>query len=170
FSRIRSAYRLPRRRRRSSTSSSLAGGVAPVSEDSILSAVSATATAARPASPKLAGSTCGIAGSDGMQIGLPPSKARLLEDALFPPWERSVRSTDPQDEDPSKLQQDDPLATKIWRMYSRTKSQLAGQERVENLTWRMMSMTLQKERANAIAQGTKKQRQQPESPSPVTTS
>ncbi|KAI5284232.1 hypothetical protein KEM54_001504, partial [Ascosphaera aggregata] len=103
-----------------------------------------------------------------MQVGLPTSKVRLLQDSLFPPWEHSIQSSDPNDEDLVKLQQEDPLATKIWRMYSRTKTQLAGQERVENLTWRMMSMTLQREReqrenARLKEQQNQQQRQLPKS-------
>ncbi|KAF3905166.1 hypothetical protein AA313_de0202549 [Arthrobotrys entomopaga] len=44
------------------------------------------------------------------------------------------------------MQKQDPLATQIWKLYSRTKVGLPNQERMENLTWRMMSMTLKKER------------------------
>ncbi|KAK6533240.1 hypothetical protein TWF694_002196 [Orbilia ellipsospora] len=44
------------------------------------------------------------------------------------------------------MQKQDPLATQIWKLYSRTKVGLPNQERMENLTWRMMSMTLKRER------------------------
>ncbi|KAF3152767.1 hypothetical protein EYR41_009244 [Orbilia oligospora] len=43
------------------------------------------------------------------------------------------------------MQKQDPLATQIWKLYSRTRSNLPNQERMENLTWRMMSMTLKRE-------------------------
>ncbi|KAK9373035.1 uncharacterized protein V1513DRAFT_433210 [Lipomyces chichibuensis] len=43
-----------------------------------------------------------------------------------------------------ELCKDDPLATKIWRLYSKAKSSLPNQERMENLTWRMMAMSLRK--------------------------
>ncbi|EPS40516.1 hypothetical protein H072_5628 [Dactylellina haptotyla CBS 200.50] len=43
------------------------------------------------------------------------------------------------------MQKQDPLATQIWKLYSRTKVGLPNQERMENLTWRMMSMTLKRE-------------------------
>ncbi|KAK6333602.1 hypothetical protein TWF718_011405 [Orbilia javanica] len=43
------------------------------------------------------------------------------------------------------MQKQDPLATQIWKLYSRTRSSLPNQERMENLTWRMMSMTLKRE-------------------------
>lgn len=47
------------------------------------------------------------------------------------------------------MQKRDPLGTQIWRLYSKTKSQLPNQERLENLTWRMMAMNLRKEREQA---------------------
>ncbi|KAK6511955.1 hypothetical protein TWF481_000855 [Arthrobotrys musiformis] len=43
------------------------------------------------------------------------------------------------------MQKQDPLATQIWKLYSRTRSSLPNQERMENLTWRMMSMKLKRE-------------------------
>ncbi|KAI1941106.1 Sodium- and chloride-dependent GABA transporter 1 [Ophidiomyces ophidiicola] len=47
------------------------------------------------------------------------------------------------------MQKQDPLATQIWKLYSRTKSQLPNQERMENLTWRMMAVSLRREREQA---------------------
>ena len=67
----------------------------------------------------------------------------LLQDPLFP-------SSDSTAEHPDEMQKKDPLATQIWRLYSRTKAQLPNQERMENLTWRMMAMSLKrKERESA---------------------
>ncbi|KAI5299279.1 hypothetical protein KEM56_003365, partial [Ascosphaera pollenicola] len=110
---------------------------------------------------KLAGVPSDVAVNGMQSNGLATSKTRLLQDSLFPPWERCVHDSDPKDDDDLvKLQQDDPLATKIWRMYSRTKAQLAGQERVENLTWRMMAMTLKKERVQRDAARAMKQQNQ----------
>lgn len=40
------------------------------------------------------------------------------------------------------MQKQDPLGTQIWKLYSRTKSRLPNQKRMENLTWRMMAMNL----------------------------
>jgi len=48
--------------------------------------------------------------------------------------ERSIR----------QMQKEDPLGTQIWRLYSKNKSQLPNAERMENLTWRMMSMNLRR--------------------------
>ncbi|CAE7056464.1 unnamed protein product [Rhizoctonia solani] len=37
-----------------------------------------------------------------------------------------------------------PLAAEVWRMYAKTKASLPHQQRMENLTWRMMAMALKK--------------------------
>ncbi|CAE6487120.1 unnamed protein product [Rhizoctonia solani] len=37
-----------------------------------------------------------------------------------------------------------PLAAQVWRMYAKTKASLPHQQRMENLTWRMMAMALKK--------------------------
>lgn len=47
---------------------------------------------------------------------------------------------------PEEKQKEDPLATQVWRFFSRTKQTLPHQERMENLTWRMMHMNLRKRR------------------------
>lgn len=53
------------------------------------------------------------------------------------------------EQDAEDMQKRDPLATQIWKLYSKTKSTLPNQERMENLTWRMMAMTLKRERAQS---------------------
>jgi GATA-binding protein len=45
---------------------------------------------------------------------------------------------------PEEMQRKDPLATQVWKLYSRAKTQLPNAERMENLTWRMMAMNLRK--------------------------
>lgn len=49
---------------------------------------------------------------------------------------------------------EDPLASQVWKMYSKAKDSLDGQ-RMENMTWRMMSLSLQKK--DAAAQNTPNQ-------------
>jgi len=66
----------------------------------------------------------------------------LLQDAVFPTW-KDDGATDGL-ETPEDLQKNDPLGTQIWKLYSRTKTRLPNQERMENLTWRMMAMNLRK--------------------------
>ncbi|KAF3061384.1 Nitrogen regulatory protein areA [Daldinia childiae] len=48
------------------------------------------------------------------------------------------------DESLEQMQRDDPLATQIWRFFRNMKQSLPNQERMENLTWRMMHLNLQK--------------------------
>ncbi|KAG9786127.1 hypothetical protein KCU88_g2341, partial [Aureobasidium melanogenum] len=66
----------------------------------------------------------------------------LLRDTVFPDWKNDAQS--PDSESPEELQKKDPLGTQIWKLYSRTKSRLPNQERMENLTWRMMAMNLRR--------------------------
>lgn len=46
--------------------------------------------------------------------------------------------------DIERMARDDPLATQVWRMYARTKASLPHAQRMENLTWRMMTLALKK--------------------------
>ncbi|KAH6714800.1 hypothetical protein BKA61DRAFT_735131 [Leptodontidium sp. MPI-SDFR-AT-0119] len=41
------------------------------------------------------------------------------------------------------MQRKDPLAIQVWRLYSKAGKRLPNQERMENLTWRMMATSLQ---------------------------
>ncbi|KAL4870487.1 nitrogen regulatory protein area [Aspergillus spectabilis] len=96
--------------------------------------------------------------SDDFSLGSPISPSdsaqihdNLLHDSLFPEWKSgATRGID----GPDEMQRRDPLATQIWKLYSRTKAQLPNQERMENLTWRMMAMSLrrqERERAEQLA-------------------
>ncbi|KAK2463292.1 hypothetical protein APHAL10511_004947 [Amanita phalloides] len=86
----------------------------------------------------------------------------IFSDELFPPHSASLSPsattpfTSPRvagspvlqsadlDADPNKLAKEDPLATQVWRMYARTKAGLPHAQRMENITWRMMALTLKK--------------------------
>ncbi|MCO5589559.1 hypothetical protein L7F22_043527 [Adiantum nelumboides] len=48
--------------------------------------------------------------------------------------------------DPDEMAKKDPLATQVWKMYAKQKATLANGARMENLTWRMMAMTLRKKK------------------------
>ncbi len=75
-------------------------------------------------------------------------RKELLREAFFPDWRDDASSADLKP--PEEMQKQDPLATQIWKLYSKTKTQLPNQERMENLTWRMMAMSLKrKEREQA---------------------
>lgn len=73
----------------------------------------------------------------------------LLRESFFPTWRDDT--ADEELENPDEMQRKDPLATQIWRLYSKTKKQLPNQERMENLTWRMMAMSLRKRRQEEAA-------------------
>lgn len=77
----------------------------------------------------------------------PAGKARkeMLRETIFPTWKDGASGAAELDS-PDEMQRRDPLATQIWRLYSKTKKQLPNQERMENLTWRMMAMSLRKRR------------------------
>ncbi|KAJ5595585.1 Nitrogen regulatory protein nrfA [Penicillium hispanicum] len=72
----------------------------------------------------------------------------MLQDPIFPEWKTGAP---PAGESPDELQRKDPLAAQIWRLYTRTKSQLPNQERMENLTWRMMAMSLKRKEREQLA-------------------
>ena len=86
---------------------------------------------------------------------LVPQSARqqILREAVFPKWKNDASSGD--FDNPDEMQKRDPLGVEMWKLFSRTKSQLPAQERVENLTWRMMGITLKKqqEQQRALQQG-----------------
>ncbi|KAH8662175.1 hypothetical protein BX600DRAFT_465764 [Xylariales sp. PMI_506] len=65
----------------------------------------------------------------------------LLSSSIFPSWNDGMTA---KDESLEQMQQNDPLATQVWRFFSKTKQNLPSQERMENLTWRMMHMRLRK--------------------------
>jgi GATA-binding protein len=45
---------------------------------------------------------------------------------------------------PEKMAKKDPLATQVWKAYARAKDVLPNGQRMENLTWRLMHLTLKK--------------------------
>ncbi|KAI9300525.1 hypothetical protein BJ944DRAFT_24147 [Cunninghamella echinulata] len=84
----------------------------------------------------------------------PPMAVSILSDALFP--ERKKKSEQEMDiENENGIigeedkQKEDPLAAQVWRLYTKAKDTLPNGARLENLTWRMMAMTLNKKKAAA---------------------
>jgi len=45
---------------------------------------------------------------------------------------------------PAELAKNDPLAAQVWKAYAKAKAQMPNGPRMENLTWRLMHMTLKK--------------------------
>lgn len=77
------------------------------------------------------------------------ARKELLRESFFPTWKDDTAGEEL--DSPDEMQKKDPLATQIWRLYSKTKKQLPNQERMENLTWRMMAMSLRKRRQEEAA-------------------
>jgi len=66
----------------------------------------------------------------------------VLREAVFNEWKNDA--ADLESETPEEMQKKDPLGTQIWKLYHKQKGQLPNGERLENLTWRMMSMNLRR--------------------------
>lgn len=84
---------------------------------------------------------------DSSKLDLSPSNSAaregMLRETFFPRLQTdSVVDLD----DPEEMQKKDPIGTQIWRLYNKQKSQMPNSERMENLTWRMMSMNLRRMR------------------------
>jgi GATA-binding protein len=65
----------------------------------------------------------------------------MLEKPIFPTFENDAAT-----DDMEQMQRNDPLGTQIWKLYSRARTQLPNAERMENLTWRMMGMSMRRDR------------------------
>ena len=72
----------------------------------------------------------------------------LLRTSTFAPFQQSVARAE---QSFDEMQKNDPLALQIWKFYAKTKQALPQQERMENMTWRMMHVKLNKARAAASA-------------------
>ncbi|KAF2447140.1 hypothetical protein P171DRAFT_356135 [Karstenula rhodostoma CBS 690.94] len=66
----------------------------------------------------------------------------VLADPIFPALKNDAHSAHM--ESPEEMQRNDPLGTQIWKLYSKTRTQLPNAERMENLTWRMMAMSMRR--------------------------
>ena len=66
----------------------------------------------------------------------------LLREAVFNEWKDDA--TNLEADSPEEMQKKDPLGTQIWKLYHKQKGQLPNGERLENLTWRLMSMNLRR--------------------------
>ncbi|KAF7551146.1 hypothetical protein G7046_g7791 [Stylonectria norvegica] len=70
----------------------------------------------------------------------------LLDEGLFPSLQLHDDAANDDQQSIDKMQHDDPLATQVWKFFSKTKQQLPNQHRMENLTWRMMALKMRKTR------------------------
>ncbi|KAF1796473.1 hypothetical protein FB192DRAFT_1314642 [Mucor lusitanicus] len=68
---------------------------------------------------------------------------QVLACNLFPEEDQHMGDDQVDQEEKKK----DPLSSQVWRMYTKAKDTLPNGSRLENLTWRMMAMTLKKQDA-----------------------
>ncbi|KAH8811482.1 hypothetical protein F5884DRAFT_276520 [Xylogone sp. PMI_703] len=110
--------------------------------------IDSTADIATPTNYSTEAQGTSASSSSNLKLDLAVDKERarqaLLRESFFPTWKDDAAGEDL--DSPAEMQKKDPLATQIWRLYSKTKMQLPNQERMENLTWRMMAMSLRKRR------------------------
>ncbi|GAB0132456.1 hypothetical protein EsDP_00000891 [Epichloe bromicola] len=83
------------------------------------------------------------------------AKTRLLDNALFPSLENAAAAESTKSID--QLRDGDPLVAQVWKFFSKTKQQLPNQERLENLTWRMMALYVRKQKQDGEARLVKDQ-------------
>ncbi|KAI9647755.1 Sodium- and chloride-dependent GABA transporter 1 [Ciborinia camelliae] len=88
----------------------------------------------------------------------------LLGESFFPTWKDG--SAGEELDNTEEMQKKDPLATQIWKLYSKTKKTLPNQERLENLTWRMMAMNLRKRKEEENARSSQQNQQNQTSTGP----
>ncbi|KAG0057340.1 hypothetical protein BGZ83_011583 [Gryganskiella cystojenkinii] len=74
-------------------------------------------------------------GSPGPMAGADYASAQPAED---------LSTEESEEDEASKQAKEDPLAAQVWRLYTKAKDSLPNGKRLENLTWRMMAMTLHK--------------------------
>lgn len=90
-----------------------------------------------------AASSLGRGASPDSKLDSPASEAArrgVLSESFFPAWKDDSSSS--KMDSPETMQKKDPLGIQIWKLYARTKSQLPNKERMDNLSWRMMSMNM----------------------------
>ncbi|KAI5123999.1 hypothetical protein M0805_006409 [Coniferiporia weirii] len=147
-----------------------------------------SASSSRPStSPFISGSASTIPTSAASDVKSPSFYSDILADDLFQkkagnfpsPTSNGRGSPDLAaiasenvDTDPEKMAEKDPLAAQVWRMYARTKASLPHAQRMENLTWRMMTLALKKNkeeeaRAQASQSAIESVEKLPEAPAAV---
>ncbi|KAF1823372.1 uncharacterized protein K489DRAFT_409238 [Dissoconium aciculare CBS 342.82] len=75
----------------------------------------------------------------------------VLRESVFSEWKDDASSLDTLD--PEEMQKKDPLGVELWKLFSKTKSQLPNSDRLTNLSWRMMSMNLRRMEQEKLTSG-----------------
>ncbi|GAA5919508.1 hypothetical protein JCM1841_002242 [Sporobolomyces salmonicolor] len=94
------------------------------------------------------------AASPASSAALPPAVSALLPSSNVDPSNKGspadsvspAGSTIIDEESAELLSKKDPIAAQVWRMFHKAKNTMPNGARMENLTWRLMSMTLRKRR------------------------
>ncbi|GAA5833468.1 hypothetical protein JCM9279_001534 [Rhodotorula babjevae] len=101
------------------------------------------------AAASAAGSAGG--GSIGSRAGASPSALFFTGSPLADSQPSPAGSTIIDEESAEVLSRKDPIAAQVWRMFHKAKNTMPNGARMENLTWRLMSMTLKKRREDSAA-------------------
>ncbi|KAK3310285.1 uncharacterized protein B0T15DRAFT_31972 [Chaetomium strumarium] len=110
----------------------------------------ASTTAPRTATASSIGLRAGLHGLHDFRLSQPGGpQIDLLRAAAVPQFQQHSASRESQTLE--EMQRQDPLATQIWKFYAKTKQLLPAQERMENLTWRMMHLKLRAARPTAAS-------------------
>ncbi|RXW25616.1 hypothetical protein EST38_g241 [Candolleomyces aberdarensis] len=120
--------------------------------DEVLSMTGSTATgltSLHPDQRQLREAASPLSGLSSPQI--PPFSPQLLQSPVLNG--QSDGSSDSGEVDVDQLAKEDPLATQVWKMYAKTKQGLPHQQRMENITWRMMAMALKKKEREEKGKG-----------------
>jgi GATA-binding protein len=106
--------------------------------------------------PSTPGATPGLIGGNGAGSSKPTSRrtSNAGELPLISPMGNSPidPSAMPFPGNPQDLAKKDPLATQVWKAYAKAKGGLPNGPRMENLTWRMMHLTMKKPEDNGKSQ------------------
>lgn len=95
-----------------------------------------------------------VTGTSSKSGGNASKASTAFETFPAPAREGSVLSNtfgDIDGDSPEDLAAKDPLATHLWRLYAKAKAGLPNGARMENITWRMMSLKLNKQKADAAS-------------------
>lgn len=74
----------------------------------------------------------------------PTAQEQFLNTSTFSRFGDLSMDADNQAE--ADMAKEDPLAAQVWKFFRKTKQNLPNQERMENLTWRMMALNLRKQK------------------------
>lgn len=89
--------------------------------------------------------------SPNVNLDLSPEKQKaqndVLQNAVFPNWRDDTGGADL--DKPDEMAKMDPLGTQMWKLYSKQKKTMPNSERVENLSWRLMSVKLKNMKSDA---------------------